>query len=76
MDRHLLGGLVMGGVVLLVGVAWIVGAIRRVRDRALTAPTYAATGGVVYTFFQVGCAGVLILAGIAILVLTAAGGAR
>ena len=76
MDRHLLGGLVMGGLVLLVGAAWIVGAIRRVRDRALTAPTYAATGGVVYTVFQVGCAGMLILAGIAILVLTAAGGAR
>ena len=76
MDRHLLGGLVMGGLALLVGVAWIIGAIRRVRDRALTAPTYAATGGVVYTVFQVGCAGMLMLAGIAILVLTAAGGAR
>jgi hypothetical protein len=76
MDRHLLGGLVMGGLALLVGVAWIIGAIRRVRERALTAPTYAATGGVVYTVFQVGCAGMLMLAGIAILVLTAAGGAR
>jgi hypothetical protein len=76
MDRHLVGGLVMGGLALLVGAAWILGAIRRVRDRALTAPTYAATGGVVYTVFQVGCAGMLILAGIAILVLTAAGGAR
>ena len=76
MDRHLVGGLVMGGLALLVGAAWILGAIRRVRDRALTAPTYAATGGVVYTVFQVGCAGMLILAGIGILVLTAAGGAR
>jgi len=53
----------------LVGVAWVVGAIRRVRDRAITAPTYAATGGVVYTVFQVGCAGVLILAGLGILAL-------
>ena len=59
----------MGGLVLLVGVAWVLGAIRRVRDRALTAPTYAATGGVVYTVFQIGCAGLLIVAGLVILVL-------
>jgi hypothetical protein len=64
-----LGGIAMGAVVVLVGVAWAVGAVRRVRERALTAPTYAATGGVVYTVFQVGCAGVLIIAGLAILVL-------
>jgi hypothetical protein len=48
----------------------------RVRDRALTGPTYSATGGVVYTVFQVGCAGMLILAGILILALMAAGGPR
>ena len=61
----------MGGLVLLVGVAWVLGAIRRVRERALTAPTYAATGGVVYTVFQIGCAGLLIVAGLVILVLMA-----
>ena len=59
----------MGGLVLLVGVAWVLGAIRRVRERALTAPTYEATGGVVYTVFQIGCAGLLIVAGLVILVL-------
>ena len=59
----------MGAVAVLVGVAWVLGAVRRVRDRALAAPTYAATGGVVYTVFQVGCAGILIVAGLAILVL-------
>ncbi|PZR97017.1 MAG: hypothetical protein DLM67_08990 [Candidatus Nephthysia bennettiae] len=59
----------MGAVTVLVGVAWVLGAVRRVRDRALAAPTYAATGGVVYTVFQVGCAGVLILAGLGILAL-------
>jgi hypothetical protein len=64
-----LGGIAMGAVALLVGLAWVMGAIRRVRDRELAAPTYAATGGVVYTVFQVGCAGTLILAGLAILVL-------
>ena len=76
MNAHLLGGLVMGGLALLVGLVWVVGAIRRVRDRALTGPTYSATGGVVYTVFQVGCAGMLILAGILILALMAAGGPR
>jgi hypothetical protein len=69
MDAQHLGGVVMGGLVLLVGVAWVLGAIRRVRERALTAPTYAATGGVVYTVFQIGCAGLLIVAGLVILVL-------
>jgi hypothetical protein len=69
MDAQHLGGVVMGGLVLLVGVAWVVGAIRRVRERALSAPTYAATGGVVYTVFQIGCAGVLIVAGLVILIL-------
>jgi hypothetical protein len=64
-----LGGIAMGAVAVLVGVAWVLGAVRRVRDRALAAPTYAATGGVVYTVFQVGCAGILIVAGLAILVL-------
>ena len=59
----------MGALVLLVGLAWVLGAVRRVRDRALTAPTYAATGGVVYTVFQIGCAGVLIVAGLFILIL-------
>ncbi|MDP9248241.1 MAG: hypothetical protein M3O95_09170 [Candidatus Dormibacteraeota bacterium] len=69
MNAQHLGGVVMGALVLLVGLAWVLGAIRRVRDRALTAPTYAATGGVVYTVFQIGCAGVLIVAGLVILIL-------
>jgi Ca2+/H+ antiporter len=69
MNAQHLGGVVMGALVLLVGLAWVLGAIRRVRERALTAPTYAATGGVVYTVFQIGCAGVLIVAGLVILIL-------
>lgn len=64
-----LGGIALGAAAVLVGVAWVVGAVRRVRDRALAAPTYAATGGVVYTVFQVGCAGILIIAGLLILAL-------
>lgn len=74
MSGHLLGGLVMGGLAVVVGIGWIVGAIRRRSNRAQTAPTYAATGGVVYTAFQIGCAGLLILGGLAILGLMLAGG--
>jgi hypothetical protein len=74
MSLHLLGGLVLGGLTVLVGVAWILGALRRRRDRAHTAATYTATGGVVYTIFQIGCAGLLILGGLAILGLMLAGG--
>jgi hypothetical protein len=74
MTRHLLGGLLLGGLAILVGVAWVFGALRRRRDRDTSGPTYAATGGVVYTVFQLGCAGLLIVAGIAILGLMLAGG--
>jgi hypothetical protein len=76
MTPQQLGGIAMGAVAVLVGVAWVLGAVRRVRDRALAAPTYAATGGVVYTVFQVGCAGVLILAGLGILALILISSAR
>jgi len=73
MSLHLLGGLVMGGLAILVGLAWVFGALRRRRDRAETAPTYAATGGIVYTVFQLGCAGLLIVGGLAILALMLVG---
>jgi hypothetical protein len=76
MTLHLLGGLVLGGLTVLVGVAWVLGALRRRRDRAVTAPTYTATGGVVYTVFQLGCAGLLIAGGLLILGLMLLGGAR
>ncbi len=74
MNLHLLGGLVLGGLAVLVGVAWVLGALRRRSHRAETAATYAATGGIVYTVFQLGCAGLLIVGGIAILGLMLAGG--
>jgi hypothetical protein len=74
MSGHLLGGLAMGGLAIVVGAAWVFGALRRRRDRDITGPTYAATGGVVYTVFQLGCAGLLILGGLGILALMLAGG--
>jgi hypothetical protein len=75
MNLHLLGGLLLGGLVVVVGIAWVFGALRRRRERAFTAATYAATGGVVYTVFQLGCAGLLILGGLGILALMLLGGA-
>ncbi len=74
MSGHLLGGLVLGGLAVIVGIGWIFGALRRPSSRAETAPTYAATGGVVYTASQIGCGGLLILGGLAILGLMLAGG--
>ncbi len=74
MSTHFIGGLAMALLALLVGVAWVVGAVRRRQDRAQTAPTYDAAGGVIYTAFQIGCAGVLILGGLAILALVLLGG--
>jgi len=53
----------------LLGVGGIFGALRRRRGRAAYPETYAATGGVVYTGVQVGCAGVLILGGVTLIVL-------
>jgi hypothetical protein len=75
MNLHLLGGLALGGLVIVVGIVWVFGALRRRRERELTAATYVATGGVVYTIFQLGCAGLLILGGLGILVLMLFGGA-
>ena len=73
MSAHLLGGLALGGLAILIGIGWIIGALQRRRDRAETAPTYAATGGIVYTVFQLGCAGLLIVGGLAILALMLVG---
>lgn len=54
----------IAAVALAVGLAWIAGAVRLRRRRAEFAPTYAATGGIVYTAVQLGCAGFLILTGL------------
>jgi hypothetical protein len=66
--RNTLIGLAMGGFALLVGVVWLLGAVNTRRSRTQIGPTYAATGGPVYTAVQVGCAGVLMLIGVGIVV--------
>jgi hypothetical protein len=69
LNSHLLGGLLFGGLALLLGIGMVLGALQRRRMRFQNAPTYAATGGVIYTVFQLGCAGLLIVAGIVVLVI-------
>lgn len=75
LDKHLLGGIAMGGMALLLGLTLVAGALRRRAGRAEIEATYAAAGGPLYTVFQLGCAGLLILAGLSILALSALGGA-
>ncbi len=74
MDRHLLGGLALGGLALLMGITLVAGALRRRASRGEMEATYSAAGGPLYTVFQLGCAGLMILAGLTILGLTALGG--
>ena len=54
----------MGSFALLRGLGALYAALRTRRRRAEIAATYASTGGVFYTGTQVGCAVLLILAGL------------
>ncbi len=69
--RLVLGGLV-GVMAIVVGAAWWYGTIKRQRQQAESAATYAAMGGPVFTVFSLGCGTVLILAGLGILALMVA----
>ncbi len=53
----------MGSLGILVGLTWLLGAIRTRTQRTGIADTYRATGGPVYTAVQIGCAAVLIVLG-------------
>jgi len=57
----------MGSFALLLGLGAVYAALRTRRRRAEIAATYASTGGVVYTGVQIGCAGLLILAGLGLI---------
>jgi hypothetical protein len=62
------GGLGLGLLAVLIGFAGIAAAIRT-RRRERYAETYASTGGIVYTVVQVGCSGLLLVGGVALMVL-------
>jgi len=59
----------MGLFAMALGAGGVFAATRRRRHRAEIAPTYGSTGGVIYTGLQIGCSGVLILAGAGLIVL-------
>lgn len=63
-----LAAFAMGGFAILIGLGWIFGAVSTRRGRAEIAPTYAAAGGPAYSFFQFGCAGIMILLGVGLIV--------
>ena len=68
MSAETAGGIGLGLFAIVLGIGGIVAAIRVRRRRAEIAPTYGATGGIVYTVVQAGCSGLLVLGGIGIAV--------
>jgi hypothetical protein len=64
------GGFGLGLLAFLIGVAGIAAALRTRRRRARYPETYGASGGVIYTGIQVGCAGMLLLGGIGLMILS------
>jgi hypothetical protein len=63
------GGLGLGLFAVILGAGGVVAAIRTRRRRAEIAVTYGSTGGIVYTVVQAGCAGVLALGGLGLIIL-------
>jgi len=61
-------GIGLGLFACLIGIGGVVAALSRHRRRAEIAATYGSTGGVVYTAFQAGCSGILILGGLGLIV--------
>jgi hypothetical protein len=64
------GGFGLGLLALLIGVAGIAAALRTRRRRARYPESYGSSGGIVYTGIQVGCAGVLVLGGLGLMILS------
>jgi hypothetical protein len=62
-----LAGLVLAAMAISLGLALAGAALRLRRRRAQFAPTYAATGGALYTALQLGCAGFLVLTGLVLI---------
>lgn len=68
MSAEQAGGIGLGLFAVVLGIGGIVAALRVRRRRAEIAPTYGATGGILYTVVQAGCSGMLVLGGILIAV--------
>ena len=71
MSQHAIGGLFVGLMALVVCAAVAGNAIVTRRRRAEIADTYNQAGGIAYTAIQFGCAGVLGLFGLGLLLLVA-----
>ena len=76
MSQHAVGGLFVGLMALVVAAAVAVQAISQRRRRDDFIETYQSAGGVLYTGIQFGCAGVLGLFGLGLLILVALNPAR
>lgn len=76
MSQHAVGGLFVGLMALVVAIAIVAQAISQRRRREDFIETYQSAGGVLYTGIQFGCAGVLGLFGLGLLVLVALNPAR
>ena len=63
------GGIGLGLLAFLIGAAGIAAAVRTRRRRSTYANTYGASGGIIFTVVQIGCSGLLLLAGIGLMTL-------
>ena len=68
MSSEQAAGIGLGLFACLIGIGGVIAALSRHRRRAEIAATYGSTGGVVYTAFQAGCSGILILGGVGLIV--------
>lgn len=66
MRQSELFALLLAGVAVLAGVGGIANAIITLRRRREMGPTYGTLGGPVYSATQFGCAGLLIIGGLAL----------
>ena len=71
MSQHAIGGLFVGLMALVVSAAVVLQAVATRRRRVEIADTYNRSGGIAYTAIQFGCAGIIALFGLGLLVLVA-----
>jgi hypothetical protein len=71
MSQHAIGGLFVGLMALLVAATVVAQAVSQRRRREDFIETYQSAGGILYTGIQFGCAGVLGIFGLGLLVLVA-----